>query len=60
MNIEDINAEVEMSFRQIISLTDLRLEHSNENIPNMLKVRDLAQFGLEKQLKLSDALIKNK
>jgi len=55
MNKEDINAEVEMSFRQIISLKDLMLEHSNENenIPNILTIRDLAQVGLEKQLNLS-------
>lgn len=56
MNIDDINAEVEMSLKQIISLTDLMLEHGNENIPNILTIRGLAQVGLEKQLKLSNGL----
>ena len=48
MNKEDINAEIEMSFKQIISLVDLMLEHENDNAPNILTVRALAQTGLEK------------
>jgi hypothetical protein len=52
MKQEDIQAEIEMSFQQIIALTDLMLEHNNENSPNILTIRDLAQVGLEKQLSL--------
>ncbi len=48
MNKEDTGAEIEMSFRQIISLTDLMLEHDNENSPNILTIRDIAEAGLEK------------
>jgi len=48
MNQEDFNANIEMYFRQIISLTDLMLEHNNENTPNILTIRDLAQLGLDK------------
>lgn len=48
MNKEDINADIEMSFKQIISLTDLMLECNNENVPNVLTIRDLAQSGLSK------------
>lgn len=48
MNKEDINADIEMSFKQIISLTDLMLESNNENVPNILTIRDLAQSGLSK------------
>ncbi len=47
MNKEDVSAEIEMYFRQIISLTDLMLEHSNDNMPNILTIRDLAQTGLK-------------
>ena len=46
MNKEDINADIEMRFRQIISLTDLMLECNNEITPNILTIRDLAQSGL--------------
>lgn len=46
MNQEDFNADMEMCFRQIISLTDLMLELDNENAPNILTIRDLAQAGL--------------
>lgn len=42
MNEEDINADIEMSFRQIISLADLMLEYDNEIVPNILTLRDLA------------------
>lgn len=48
MNKEDISADIEMSFRQIISLTDLMLEHTDENTPNILTIRDIAQTGLHK------------
>jgi len=51
MNKDDINADIEMSFRQILSLTDLMLEAQNENVPNILTIRDLAQTGLEKAIK---------
>ena len=54
MKKEDINAEVEMNFRQIISLTDLLMEHDKENIPNILTIRDLAQVGLEKHIIMSE------
>lgn len=46
MTNEDINADIEMSFRQIISLADLMLECNNEIIPNILTIRDLAEAGL--------------
>lgn len=49
MNKEDFNADIEMCFRQIVSLSDLMLEHNNnENVPNILTIRDLAQAGLGK------------
>ncbi len=48
MNKEDISADIEMCFRQIISLTDLMLECHNEITPNILTIRDLAQSGLNK------------
>lgn len=48
MNKDDINADIEMSFKQIISLTDLMLECNNEIAPNILTIRDLAQTGLNK------------
>ncbi len=47
MNKEDNNAEIEMYYRQIISLADLMLNNT-EDIPNILTIRDLAQNGLEK------------
>ncbi len=37
MNEEDFNADIEMCFRQIVSLTDLMLEYNNENVPNILQ-----------------------
>jgi hypothetical protein len=49
---EDNNADIEMCFKQIISLTDLMLEIHSQNIPNILTIRDLAQSGLEKVAKL--------
>jgi hypothetical protein len=49
---DDINANIEMYFRQIIALTDLMLEAHNENMPNILTIRDLAQSGLVKAVKL--------
>ena len=50
MNREDFKADIEMTFGQIVSLTDLMLEHNNENIPNILAIRDLAQVGLNKTI----------
>lgn len=52
MEKEDINANIEMYFKQIISLTDLMLEAHNEIAPNILTIRDLAQSGLEKFIAL--------
>ncbi len=52
MNKDDINADIEMSFRQIISLTDLMLECNTESTPNILTIRDLAQSGLNKSINL--------
>jgi len=46
MNIEDINAEVIMRFKQIISLTDLILENNSNVSPDILTIRDVAQLGL--------------
>lgn len=57
MNKDDINADIEMSFKQIISLTDLMLEHGNKDVPNILTIRDLAERGLEKQLKLTETSV---
>ncbi len=48
MNKEDVNADIEMCFRQIISLTDLMLECHNDIMPNLLTIRDLANAGLNK------------
>lgn len=48
MNKEDVTADIEMCFRQIISLTDLMLECHSEITPNILTLRDLAQSGLNK------------
>lgn len=48
MNQEDFNADIKMCFNQIVSLADLMLEHNNENVPNILTIRDLAQIGLNK------------
>ncbi|MDD3437685.1 MAG: hypothetical protein PHC64_11090 [Candidatus Gastranaerophilales bacterium] len=51
MNKQDIDADIEMSFRQIISLTDLMLEcDNNESVPNILTIRDIAQSGLNKSM----------
>lgn len=46
MEKEDINADVEMNFRQIIALVDLMLEHDTNIVPNVLTIRDLAEAGL--------------
>ena len=54
MNQEDFNVDIEMCFAQIISLTDLMLEHKSENAPNILTIRGLAEAGLEKQSKVSE------
>ncbi len=45
-----------MSFRQIVSLAGLMLEQDNENIPNILTIRDIAKFGLDKQVSLSNTV----
>lgn len=52
MHKDDFNADIEMCFRQIISLSDLMLEHNGEDVPNILTIRDLAQLGLEKAVKI--------
>lgn len=52
MNKDDISADIEMCFRQIISLTDLMLECESATIPNILTIRDLAQTGLDKCMNL--------
>jgi len=52
MHQDDINADIEMSFRQILALTDLMLECHNENVPNILTIRDLAQAGLGKTVEV--------
>lgn len=52
MNQEDFNADIEMCFRQIVSLADLMLEYNSENIPNLLTIRDLANSGLTKFVSL--------
>jgi hypothetical protein len=55
MNKEDTIADVEMCFRQIISLTDLILEcNNNEIVPTILIIRDLAYSGLNKFMKIAD------
>jgi len=53
MNKDDINADIEMCFRQIISLTDLMLECNNEIAPNVLNIRDLAQAELNKSVNVN-------
>lgn len=52
MHLNDITADTEMIFQQIISLTDLMLETNNINIPNILTLRGLAQTGYENILKI--------
>lgn len=52
MNKDDINADIEMCFTQIISLADLMLECNNEITPNILTIRDLAQAGLNKSMNI--------
>lgn len=52
MTKDDINADVEMHFRQIISLTELMLEVDSENTPNILTIRDLASSGLAKFMEI--------
>lgn len=54
MNKEDTSADIEMCFRQIVSLSDLMLECHNENIENILTIRDLAHSGLNKFVRLTD------
>lgn len=46
MNNEDMIANLDMYFKQIIALTDLMLENNSEMTPNILTIRDLAQAGL--------------
>lgn len=48
MSREDINADIEMRFVQIISLADLLLEVDDKITPNILTLRDIAQSGLNK------------
>lgn len=48
MTKEDLYADIEMYFNQIISLTDLMIECNNQITPNILTIRDLAQSGLNK------------
>jgi len=52
MNEHDINADIEMYFRQIVSLTDLMIECNSEDMPNILTIRDLAQAGLNKSVNI--------
>lgn len=55
MNKEDASADIEMCFRQIISLTDLILEcNNNEIVPTILIVRDLAHSGLNKFMSIEN------
>ena len=50
MNEEDRHADIEMYFKQIISLADLMLETNNNSMQNILTLRDLAESGLNKAL----------
>lgn len=55
MNKEDLNADIEMYFRQIVSLSELMLEcNSGEIAPTILVIRDLAHSGLNKFVRLTD------
>lgn len=53
MNKENIGADIEMNFKQIISLTDLMLKSKNEEVPNILTIRDIAQQGLNKFMSIN-------
>lgn len=55
MNKDDICASIEMNFRQIVSLAELMLECDNDNSPNILTIRDLAQVGLNNTIELDSA-----
>lgn len=48
MNEEDLKAENEMYFRQILSLSNLMLEQNNVEIPNIMTIRDIAEAALIK------------
>lgn len=50
MNKDDKNADIEMYFKQIISLADLMIETTNNSMPNLLTIRDLAESGLTKAI----------
>lgn len=52
MNKEDATADIEMYFRQIISMSDLMLNSHEEFSPNILIIRDIAASGLEKFIQL--------
>ena len=53
MNIEDILADKEMYFSQIIHLIDLILNQNNLDSENILTPRDLAELGKNKINKLN-------
>lgn len=54
MNKEDAIADIEMYFRQIISMSDLMLNNHEEISPNILIIRDIAQAGLDKFISINE------
>lgn len=54
MKKEDIVADVEMYFRQIICMSDLMIECHNEIAPNLLIIRDIAQSGFNKLISMDE------
>lgn len=46
MDKSDLIADIEMRFKQIISLTSLMMDCNTELTPNILTIQDIAQSGL--------------
>ncbi len=47
MNKDDLNANIELYFKQIIALADLMIENDNRDIENLMTIRELAHNGSE-------------
>lgn len=47
MNKDDLNANIELYFKQIIALADLMIENDNKDVENLITIRELAHNGFE-------------
>ncbi len=47
MNKDDLNANIELYFKQIIALADLMIENDNRDIENLMTIRELAHNGFK-------------